>query len=365
MPVSNSRLLIETEAQLRELIPWPGKPVKKIESLESQSLNYITHAPIMVTTVQRADNLIEVKAYGGKPGFVRVLEDNTLLIPTAPDESFQPDGSESVTFAGCLFLIPGVNETLRVNGKVKFVSPSEEPGQSLHQNQAKPLAVEEVFMHCAKALIRSRLWNNEGVAGQPQLLGGHPLPGEPVKSDRLDDLGRSFIENSPFLFLGTNQPGSVADVSPRGDPPGFVKILDDRTLLIPERRGNNLADNLTNIIANPWAGLLFLVPGLNTELWISGQASVTTEPGLLELLTEQNKTPLVGIILSIKEVVLKPGKALADSGFWEPETKIDRKSFPTLGQIFRDQLQPRGLLKETSAEEIDARLAVDSREKLY
>jgi predicted pyridoxine 5'-phosphate oxidase superfamily flavin-nucleotide-binding protein len=115
------------------------------------------------------------------------------------------------------------------------------------------------------------------------------------------------------LCLGTNLPGSVADVAPRGDPPGFVKILDDQTLLIPERRGNNLADNLTNLVANPWAGLLFLVPGIEAELWVSGQAMVVTDPALLEKLTEQNKTPLVGIVLNIKELAFRPSRALAAS----------------------------------------------------
>lgn len=352
MPVSNPLSLIETEQQLRELIPWPGKPVKKLDGLERQSLNFIAHAPFFVTTVERSDHLVEIKAYGGKPGFVRVYEDQTFVIPVAPGEAAGED-----YFAGCLFLIPGVNETLRVNGRVRFASaPTPEEA-------ASSFAAEEVFMHCAKALIRSKLWKNEELAGEPH---GFSLAiGEPLKDVRLNEASRAFIEKSPFLFLGTNLPGSVADISPRGDPPGFVKILDERTLLIPERPGNRLADNLTNIITNPWAGLLFLVPGVEAELWVSGEARVTTEPALLDRLTEQGKTPLVGIVLQVRELELRPSPALKAAGFWRPETKIDRKSFPTLGEIFRDQISAKVVPSEITAEDIDADLALDSKNNLY
>lgn len=350
MTVRNTPRLLQTEAELRELIPWPGKPVKKIEALERQSLNYIAHAPFLVTTMQRPDNLIELRAYGGQPGFVQVLQDNSFFIPTHSGEAH---GRES--FAGCLFLIPGVNETLRVNGRVKFGGDAVAVEA---EKKAEALAVEEVFMHCAKALIRSKLWKNEDLTHRQFEL-------EARASDRLDADTRAFIEQSPFLFLGTNQPGGVADVAPRGDPPGhFVRALDDQTLLIPDRKGNNLADNMTNIIANPWAGLLFLVPGLEAELWVSGEAHLTTEPALLELLTEQDKTPKVGIVLSIKALEFRPSPALAASRLWHPDTKIDRKSFPTLGEIFRDQLDSR-LPKEVSAEAIDSDLARDSVKNLY
>lgn len=354
MSVSNSRLSLETEQQLRELIPWPGKPIKKLDGLERQSLNYIAHAPFFVTTVQRPDRLVEIKAYGGQPGFVRVLEDNTFVLPVVPGEAAREE-----YFAGCLFLIPGVNETLRVNGRVRFAAATG-PDET-----AASFEAEEVFMHCAKALIRSKLWKTEDWAAQFQPPPGGFPASEPLRAGSLTPAARAFIEKSPFLFLGTNLPGSVADISPRGDPPGFVKMLDDRTLLIPERRGNNLADNLTNIIANPWAGLLFLVPGVETELWVSGEAHVTTEPALLEMLTEQNKTPLVGIVLRIRELELRPSPALTASRFWLPETRIDRKSFPTLGEIFRDQLTAKGLPKEITAEALDENLARDSKKNLY
>lgn len=355
MTVSNSRCIIETEAQLRELIPWPGKPIKKLAALENQSLNFIAHAPFFVTSVQRPDQLVEIWAYGGRPGFVEVLEDNTFGLPLKSGATAREE-----FFAGGLFLIPGVNETLRVNGRVKFAGPT-----TAESGEAAPgFATHEVFMHCAKALIRSKLWKNEDLAGQPHPLGDSSVA-HPLTADHLTPVARAFIEKSPFLFLGTSLPDSVADVSPRGDPPGFVKILDDQTLLIPERRGNNLADNLTNILANPWAGLLFLVPGLEAELWVSGEATITTEPDLLERLAEQNKTPLVGIVLKIGALELRPSPALSASSFWRPESKIDRKSFPTLGEIFRDQLSAKVLPKEVTAEAIDKDLAFDSKNHLY
>jgi len=109
-------------------------------------------------------------------------------------------------------------------------------------------------------------------------------------SDRLNDLTRQFVERSPFMLLATSSPDGSCDVSPRGDPAGFVHILDEETLLVPERPGNKLADSLRNVLANPHVGLLFLVPGVGDTLRVNGRAALTTDPTLLEPLAVEGKT---------------------------------------------------------------------------
>ena len=131
------------------------------------------------------------------------------------------------------------------------------------------------------------------------------LIGEPAAlvcakiSDRLNALTRLYIERSPFLCLATSDAAGHCDVSPRGDPVGFVRILDNRSLLIPDRPGNRLADSLRNIIANPQVGLIFLIPGVTDTFRVNGRASLTTDPDLLLPSAVEGKPPRLGILVDI------------------------------------------------------------------
>ena len=146
-------------------------------------------------------------------------------------------------------------------------------------------------------------------------------------SDRLNELTRTFVDRSPFVLLATSAADGTCDVSPRGDPPGFVRVLDDRTLLLPDRPGNRLADSLRNILANPHVGLLFIIPGIGDTLRVNGRATVVTDPALLESSTVEGKTPR------------------------EPETFADRSELPSSGELHRS-LNP-----EFDAEGYDAQRA--------
>lgn len=154
----------------------------------------------------------------------------------------------------------------------------------------------------------------------------------------LDKHCRNFIAASPFLVIGSSA-ADGADVSPKGDVPGFVAVLDDNTLLIPDRRGNNRVDTLDNILENPCVAVIFLVPGMNETLRVNGRASITTDPALLEPLTVQGKVPRSGILVAIDEAFLHCAKALIRSKLWDPATQIDRKEFPTLGRMLADQIE--------------------------
>jgi PPOX class probable FMN-dependent enzyme len=152
-------------------------------------------------------------------------------------------------------------------------------------------------------------------------------------SDHVNDLTRQFIERSPFMLLATSATDGTCDVSPRGDPAGFVHILDEKTLLVPERPGNKLADSLRNVLDNPHVGLLFLIPGVGDTLRVNGRATLTTDATLLEPLAVEGKTPKLGLLVEVDEVFTHCSKAFIRSDLWNPERHIERSELPSQGEI--------------------------------
>ena len=146
---------------------------------------------------------------------------------------------------------------------------------------------------------------------------------------------RTMIEASPFVVLGTSGPGGL-DCSPRGDPAGFVHVLDDKTLLIPDRRGNNRADSLRNIIHDPRVTLLFLIPGVGETVRVNGTAVISTDPALLERFPFRGTLPRSVIVVTADRVYFQCPKALVRSELWNPEKQIPRKSLPSTGTIMAD-----------------------------
>ena len=153
----------------------------------------------------------------------------------------------------------------------------------------------------------------------------------------LDVHAQAFIKRAPFLCIGTTGADGTADVSPRGDPAGFVAILDDRTIAIPDRPGNNRLDTLSNIIANPNVGLLFIIPGFDDTLRVNGQASLVTDPDLLARLSMHDRAPRLAIVVRVQEVFLHCAKAFRRSRLWDPAAVQDRASMPSLMKILLDQ----------------------------
>lgn len=186
----------------------------------------------------------------------------------------------------------------------------------------------------------------------------HPLA-EKKELDRLDRFCRDFIALSPFLVLATADSAGRADASPRGDGPGFVQVLDDRTLLIPDRRGNNRADSYGNVLDAPGVGLIFFVPGINETLRVNGRARMTTDAALLAPLTVQEKAPKLGLIVEVEEAYFHCGKALIRSKLWAPESQVAPGSFPTLGRIVAEQT------RAIDAAEAEANVEEGYRTRLY
>ena len=175
---------------------------------------------------------------------------------------------------------------------------------------------------------------------------------------RFDKHCRAFIARSPFLVIASSDPSGRCDASPKGDAPGFVQVIDDETLLIPDRLGNNRVDTIGNLLTSPGVGLIFLVPGINETLRVNGRAQVTTDPALLQPLAVNGKVPRSGILVSAEEIYFHCGKALIRSDLWNPEKHLRRSQFPSLGRILADQIG--GMSVEESerltAESYNARL---------
>ena len=146
---------------------------------------------------------------------------------------------------------------------------------------------------------------------------------------------RALIEASPFFVLATSGPGGL-DASPRGDGPGFVRVADDRTLLIPDRRGNNRIDSLRNILADPRVGLLFLVPGLNETLRVNGHAAIDADPALCESFAVDGKAPKSVLVVTIETVFFQCARALLRSRLWDPAAQIERRGLPSAGALLAE-----------------------------
>lgn len=155
---------------------------------------------------------------------------------------------------------------------------------------------------------------------------------------RLDVHCRNFIAHSPFLVMGTSGADGSTDVSPKGDAPGFVAVLDDRTLLVPDRLGNNRLDGMRNVLENPHVGLIFFVPGVNETLRVNGRAHITTDESLLAPLAVRGKLPATGLLVEVEEVFLHCAKALIRSKLWEPESRVAKGTIPSLGRMLADQI---------------------------
>lgn len=160
-----------------------------------------------------------------------------------------------------------------------------------------------------------------------------PLPPSLVKeTDHVHPLYRPYIEASPFAVLATFGPAGL-DVSPRGDGPGFVTVEDDRTLLLPDRRGNNRIDSLRNILHDPRVALLFLVPGIGETIRVNGRAVISTEPKLLERLAVGGKTPRTVLVVTVEKMFFQCARAILRSELWNPARHRRRQEFPSPGQI--------------------------------
>lgn len=177
----------------------------------------------------------------------------------------------------------------------------------------------------------------------------------------IDEHCRNYIAHSPFLVLSTSDENGYSDASPRGDAPGFVLVLDENRLVIPDRPGNKRMDSLKNILSNPRVGLLFLIPGMPETLRVNGKASLTQEPNLLGRMKAGGKNPLLGIVVEVEECYIQCGKALKRSGLWNPVSWADSSTLPSGAEI----LAAHSKLPGASEADIKERLEEGYKNRLY
>ncbi|MEV7098845.1 MSMEG_1061 family FMN-dependent PPOX-type flavoprotein [Amycolatopsis sp. NPDC051045] len=163
---------------------------------------------------------------------------------------------------------------------------------------------------------------------------------------RIDRHARRFIAHSPFLTLATADAAGRADCSPRGDYPGFVKVLDERTVALPDRPGNKIADSFRNIAENDGVGLLFFVPGTRETLRVNGSAYITDDPDVLARMRTEAKAPMLAIIVDVAEVYFHCGRALIRSRLWDPASRALAAELPSVGEIAAEQMNADPVLFE-------------------
>lgn len=190
------------------------------------------------------------------------------------------------------------------------------------------------------------------ISTQEQLraITGHPSPKVREKvMTSLSQHGRDFIAKSPFLLIGSADEKGYGDVSPKGDPPGFVKIIDDRTLAVPDRPGNRLADTLENVLLNPHVGLLFLIPGKNETLRVNGTVTIVHDEPLRQSMAIRGRVPALVMVVDIKEVYFHCSRCMVRSSLWQPELWPATDDLPSMAQIIVDQSDGAEDLEELSA----------------
>lgn len=171
---------------------------------------------------------------------------------------------------------------------------------------------------------------------QLEQIYGQPIPTSIVKEvDRLNDVYRKLIEAAPFVVIATSGPDGL-DCSPKGDLPGFVRIVDDKTLMIPDRPGNNRLDGFKNLMSDPRIALLFLIPGCAETLRVNGRASVSVDPALRESFAVQGKPARAVLVVDIETVFFHCAKAIVRAKLWDPAAQVDRKSLPSAGNIIAE-----------------------------
>lgn len=205
---------------------------------------------------------------------------------------------------------------------------------------------------------------NDQVNTEEELRAVVGYPSEMVKNKvvtYLDSHCQDFLSKSPFLTISTSDQAGFSDVSPRGDNAGFVHVLNEKQLIIPERPGNRRSDTMLNILSNPKVGLLFFIPGLGETLRINGKACLVKDKELLGKMAVKDKKPLVGIVVEVEECFIHCAKAFIRSGLWNPDTWIEKEELPKAARILTAHLKA----PTTDEQLIEADLKMSYAKGLY
>jgi predicted pyridoxine 5'-phosphate oxidase superfamily flavin-nucleotide-binding protein len=284
--------------------PPPMVMLKQISALDEGCRTVLARCPIAAFGYRDAGGTGRTTFIGGTPGFVRVHSSTRIsfLLP----ESGDPHGPVSF-----FFLLPGVGEILRVNGSVAARKGAE-----------TTVDIEQAYVHCARAVLRSGLWRPPAVAGPAaEPAGDGPLCGPGVAD---------FLAASPFLALSTWDSAGGSDTSPRGDRPAVARILDSRTLVIPDRKGNKRADTLHNLLRDDRLSFAALVPGRSGVLHVRGRGAITDDPALLQAMALRGVPPHAALLIDVERAEVTGNHALARSRPWTSDAHVPAGEVPDL-----------------------------------
>lgn len=316
--------------------------MKSIPELDAHCSAVLAYATAAVMVHLDRDGVLHARVVGGRAGFAFPDRARHLTFEVGPARP------EVGSAAALLFLVPGWRESLRVNGRI------DDTG----------LVVDEAFVHCGKAMIRSELWSTPGDVARRRVVG---------ESDRIDDAQRAFLATAPFAVIGSCDEDGRADASPKGDPAGFLVVIDDRTVAVPDRPGNRRTDTFHNLLAHPAVTVLAMSPGDDRVLEIRGRARLTTDPALLATMAVQNQVPKLALVVDVEHSSLRTSDAVKNADLWNPATHIAEGALPRAAKMWADHVKGsdrQGLAATAvrtgvSEAAVRAGIAVDYRQNLY
>jgi len=311
---SSARRLLTTADEVEATVgrPAPMIMLKQVSALDEGCRTVLARCPIAAVGYRHAGGASRTTFIGGTPGFTRVHSPTRISFSLA--DSGDPRGPVSL-----FFLLPGVGELLRVNGSVAARKGAE-----------TVVDIAEAYVHCAQAVLRSRLWQPPGPAEPAaEIEGDGPLCRPGVAE---------FLAASPFLALSTWDSSGGSDTSPRGDRRTVARILDGRTLVIPDRKGNKRADTLHNLVRDNRLSFAALVPGRSGVLHVRGRGAITDDPALLATMALRGMPPHAALLIDVEDAELTGNDAVARSRLWTPGAHVDRGAAPDLMALAGEHL---------------------------
>ncbi|WP_406300080.1 FAD-binding oxidoreductase [Embleya sp. NBC_00888] len=306
---------LETVTDIETIVgrPAPMIMLKELSALDEGCRTVLAHSPIAAVGYRDSDGTSRTTFVGGAPGFARAL--STTRISFSLPGTSDPHGPVSL-----FFLLPGVGEILRVNGTAA--------GRKGAQTSVD---ITQAWVHCAQAVLRSGLWNPPTTPSVPthRIEGDGPLAGPGIAD---------FLAAAPFLALSSWDAAGGSDTSPRGDQQTVARILDDRTLVIADRKGNKRADTLHNLLQDGHLSLAALVPGRRGVLHVRGRAAITDDPALVETMALRGMSPHLALLIDVEHAEVNGNDALVRSRLWNPGAHPDRATMPDLMALGAEHL---------------------------
>lgn len=330
---------IESLSALRALIPPPPAMMHKRlqRRLDEYCLLMIRQAA--VCAVGFADPRLDIEYLDLRHHPVLGAEGQDILLPWPADKAVPQQPIENVA-CSLYFILPGVGFTLRANGR-----------GSLRAGKRLEFRAEAVFLHCSRAKVRADIWRARE----------HTAPFLSDTGQALSELAQAFIAASPYLLMLTQRQTDATELSPRGDPAGFVQVLYRHTLLVPERPGNKVACSLSNILVDGALRLSFLLPGSDTVLSIAGRAGLSNDPSLLAPLAINGKSPRVATIVNVERYRFQHCPELLAAGLWDRATHLDEGQIPAFSRMLSEHMNGTGLLGKATTLVVDAVVKHDLR----